>query len=33
LPDILCLSRETKTGIEVGIHDIEWWLDEHTKPR
>lgn len=33
LPDILCLSREAKTGIEMGIHDIEWWLDEDTKPR
>ena len=27
LPDILCLSREAKTGIEVGIRDLEWWLD------
>ena len=33
LPDIICLSREAKTGIEMGIHDIEWWLNEHTKPR
>jgi len=23
LPDILCLSREAKTGIEVGIRDLE----------
>ena len=33
LPDIICLSREAKTGIEVGIDELEWWLDEDTKPR